>query len=289
MGRAMRSNIKARSIVSGGSTLTMQLIRISRKGKDRTVWQKVNEMMLALRAELRYSKEDILRLYASHAPFGGNVVGLEAASWRYYGKSPDLLSWAEAACLAVLPNSPALIHPGRGRDLLKKKRDGVLLKLAERGIIDSTEAQLAMLEPLPEAPHPLPDGAPHFLTYLKSSDTPRIHSTIDKEVQEMAQIALQSHHAVLTQNGIQNGAILVLDTETGEVLAYVGNVENPMMQHENAVDMIQAERSSGSILKPFLGNYYLICLSKTFLQICAAINLKTFRGVTWEWLPQMKH
>ncbi|HLF64042.1 MAG TPA: penicillin-binding protein 1C [Saprospiraceae bacterium] len=252
MGRAMKSNIKARSIVSGGSTLTMQLIRISRKGKDRTVWQKMTEIMLAVRTEVRYSKKDILRLYASHAPFGGNVVGLEAASWRYYGKSPEVLSWSEAACLAVLPNSPALIHPGRGRDLLKLKRDGLLLKMAERGILDSTEAELAMLEPLPDAPHPLPDGAAHFLTYLKTVDAPRIQSTIDRQIQQLAAISLQSHHTILAQNGIQNGAVLVMDTKSGEVLAYIGNVDNPLMLHENAVDMIQAERSSGSILKPLL-------------------------------------
>lgn len=252
LARAFRSNMRARRVVSGGSTLTMQLIRISRKGQSRSIGEKCLEILLALRAELRYSKSEILQLYASHAPFGGNVVGLEAASWRYFGKAPDLLSPAEAACLAVLPNSPALIHPGRGRQQLQEKRDALLLRMAERGILDSLEAALAILEPLPDAPHPLPDLAPHLLAFLHKQGTPRLQSTIRRSTQEHALYVLQAHHAVCAQNGIQNGAILVMDTGSGEVLAYVGNVYDPGMRHENAVDMIQASRSSGSVLKPFL-------------------------------------
>ncbi|HXC04255.1 MAG TPA: transglycosylase domain-containing protein, partial [Bacteroidia bacterium] len=107
--RALRQDIKRKKIVSGGSTLSMQVIRLSRKGKARNVYQKMVELILATRLELRYSKKEILALYASHAPFGSNVVGLDAASWRYFGRSPDKLSWAEAATLAILPNAPSLI------------------------------------------------------------------------------------------------------------------------------------------------------------------------------------
>ena len=123
VGRAVKQNLKAKRIVSGGSTIDMQVIRLSRKGKSRTFFEKVIESVLATRLELRYSKEEVLALYASHAPFGGNVVGLEAACWRYFGRDPQELSWAEAAMLAVLPNSPALIHPGRNRDELLVKRN----------------------------------------------------------------------------------------------------------------------------------------------------------------------
>ena len=111
--RAMKQNFKARRIVSGGSTLTMQTIRLSRKGQDRTYFEKIVEILLATRLELRSTKPEILALYASYAPFGGNVVGLEAAAWRYYGRSADQLTWAEAATLAVLPNAPSLIFPGK--------------------------------------------------------------------------------------------------------------------------------------------------------------------------------
>src|SRR5690606_8025591 len=102
--KALWSNIKAGKIVRGGSTLTQQVIRLSREGKRRTYFEKGIELILATRAELKYTKDELLNLYASHAPFGGNVVGLEMASWRYFGLSPDQLSWAESATLAVLPN-----------------------------------------------------------------------------------------------------------------------------------------------------------------------------------------
>ena len=106
LGRAIRQNILEGRVVSGGSTISMQVIRLSRKGKPRTVFQKVVEIILATRLELRYSKDEILSLYASHAPFGGNVVGLQAACWRYFARDPQELSWGDAALLAVLPNAP---------------------------------------------------------------------------------------------------------------------------------------------------------------------------------------
>ena len=136
LGRAVKSNLANRGIVSGGSTLTMQLARIARGNQPRNLWEKSKETLWAFGLEARYSKAEILVLYASHAPFGGNVVGLETAAWRYYGRSADLLSWAEAATLAVLPNSPALIHPGRNREALKRKRDKLLATLYNMDIID---------------------------------------------------------------------------------------------------------------------------------------------------------
>ena len=111
--RAARQNIKAGKIVSGGSTITMQTIRLALKNPHRNVFQKLYEMHLAIKLDLLYSKEKIFALYTSHAPYGGNIVGLQAAAWRYYGRPPDLLSWAEAASLAVLPNNPGAVFPGR--------------------------------------------------------------------------------------------------------------------------------------------------------------------------------
>src|SRR5690606_22469690 len=122
LARAIRQNIAGRRVISGGSTITMQVIRMSRD-KDRTLWQKRIEAFLAVRLEVGYSKADILELYAANAPFGSNVVGLDAAAWRYFGRAPHRLSWAETAVLAVLPNAPALIHPGRNRGQLLNKRN----------------------------------------------------------------------------------------------------------------------------------------------------------------------
>ena len=121
--RASIQNIKSGKIVSGGSTITMQTIRLYRKSKHRTFIEKFIEIFLATRLEFKCSKNKILRLYATNAPFGGNVVGLSAASWRYFGRNPKNLSWAEAALLAVLPNSPAMIHPGKNRQNLLTKRN----------------------------------------------------------------------------------------------------------------------------------------------------------------------
>ena len=153
--RAMWQNVRAGKVVSGGSTITMQVARLARGG-ERTLVNKVLDVALAVGLELRFSKAEILRLHAAHAPYGGNVVGLEAASWRFFGHAPHALSWAEAATLAVLPNAPSLIHPGRHRKALRAKRDRLLDRLLEVQAIDSTEWSLAKEEPLPEAPVPLP-------------------------------------------------------------------------------------------------------------------------------------
>ncbi len=259
LGRAMVQNLRNRRVVSGGSTISMQVVRMARDYPPRTIWQKIVEMVLATRLELGYSKAEILALYASHAPFGGNVVGLEAASWRYFGKSPALLSWAEAAMLAVLPNSPALIHPGRNREALMAKRNRLLLRLREAGHIDAFTCELAMEEPLPEAPHPLPRLAPHLLdrAYLEHVATgryrrSRVRTTLSLPLQRQLTGILEFHQQRLRGGEIHNLAALVLDVESGEVLAYVGNVIGAGEEHGEEVDVIRAPRSTGSILKPLL-------------------------------------
>jgi penicillin-binding protein 1C len=251
IGRAIRDNVRSSEVISGGSTLTMQTMRLARNKSKRNLWQKFVEMLWAVRAEVRYSKQDILRLYAAHAPFGGNVVGLEAASWRYYHKMPDQLSWGEAATLAVLPNAPALIHPGRNRDVLLSKRNLLIDRMQQQGILDLMEASLAKNEPLPLQPQPLPDEAPHVLGhYILTGQM--LHSTLDLSLQQRLTALVQRHADINSLSGVNNAALLVMDTESGEVLAYVGNVSHSAKEHQNDVDIIRSERSSGSILKPFL-------------------------------------
>jgi penicillin-binding protein 1C len=258
IGRAFKQNIKAGKIVSGGSTLSMQVLRISRKGKPRSVFQKIIEIILATRLEIKYSKNEILAFYASNAPFGGNVVGIDAASWRYFGKNPELLSWAEAATLAVLPNSPALIHPGRNRQTLLEKRNRLLDRLLEKGEINSLTCELAKEELLPEKPLPLPQLAPHllgraFVEYFKSkkNQKTRFRSTINSALQKHVNRILENHHQRLKDNLINNIAAIVVEVESGNIIAYVGNVKSGAM-HNESVDVIKAPRSTGSILKPFL-------------------------------------
>ncbi len=259
-GRAMQQNIRNGRIVSGGSTLTMQVIRMSRKGKSRNIRQKIIEIILASRLELRDTKQEILALYASNAPFGGNVVGLDAASWRYYGKAPDLLSWAEVATLAVLPNSPSLVHPGRNRQVLLDKRNRLLDRMLVNGTLDSLTCELAKMEDLPDKPHPLPRLAPHLLDRAfaeqfkhKKNSVTRLRTTIDRQLQLFATRTVQKHNNRLSANGIHNLAAVIIEVETGNVLAYIGNVfKQKSNEHGHEVDVIQAPRSSGSILKPFL-------------------------------------
>jgi len=141
--RATGQNLRAGRVVSGASTLNMQVIRMSRQRSSRSWWQKTVEILLALRLEVAYDKATIFQLWASHASYGGNIVGLETASWRYYRKPSHLLSWAEAATLAVLPNSPGLIHPGRNRSALAAKRNRLLNKLVATGYLDQASADLA--------------------------------------------------------------------------------------------------------------------------------------------------
>jgi penicillin-binding protein 1C len=254
LGRAFRQNISAGKIVSGGSTISMQVIRLARKGKSRTLLEKAIEIILATRLELRYSKQEILALYASHAPFGGNVVGLEAACWRYFRLSPENLSWAEASLLAVLPNSPSLIHPGKNREHLKRKRDRLLDKLEQAGEIDAFTCSLAKEEPIPEQPQSLPRYARHLLLRAQNDHRTRqkIHSTVRYTLQQQVEEIIQRHHEALKDNFVHNAAAIVLDVKSGNVLAYVGNISGEEKDNGDEVDIIASPRSTGSILKPFL-------------------------------------
>jgi penicillin-binding protein 1C len=255
--RAIRQNLRSKKVTSGGSTITMQVIRLATKHK-RTFWNKLSEIVMALRLELSFNKNEILSLYASNAPFGSNVIGLDAASWRYFGRSPEKLSWGEMAAMAVLPNSPSLVHPGKNRAILLKKRNLLLDKLHRQGVIDSTTASLAKLEPVPEKPMPLPMLAPHLLQRFKNDhrnsrgDT-RITTSINSALQQQVNDILERHHQVLKANNINNIAAIVLDVETGEALAYAGNIAHPEdPEMESDVDVINAPRSPGSTLKPLL-------------------------------------
>ncbi|MGC4103247.1 penicillin-binding protein 1C [Ferruginibacter sp.] len=268
IGRAIVKNIKNKGVVQGGSTLTMQVIRLAEGNDERSIWNKLKESILALRLELSYSKKEIIALYASNAPFGSNVVGLDAAAWRYYGRSADKLSWGEMATLAVLPNAPSLVHPGKNRDVLLKKRNALLDKLVDAGKIDQSSGELAKMEPLPGNPLNLPQFSPHLLQrFIKDNKTrngiTRIKTTLDGNLQKSVAAIVQQHQSVLKGNGINNACALVLDVETGNTLAYVGNIYAPLNKEmESDVDVVAAPRSPGSALKPVL---YAAALSDGYI------------------------
>ena len=254
IGRAFYQNVKNKRIVSGGSTLTMQTIRLARN-ESRTFREKLIEMIWATRLEFRASKEEILSMYISHAPFGGNVVGLDAAAWRYFGHSADDLSWAESAMLAVLPNAPAMIHLSKGRKTLLDKRNRLLKQLLEKKTIDSSTYELAISEPLPDEPHPLPQIAPYLVSrFYQERNGEYSRSTINKGIQTQVEDLAERWSNEFRRSDIRNLAILVIDIPSNQVVAYCGNVHFDQKQGGNQVDVIQAPRSTGSILKPFL--YY---------------------------------
>jgi penicillin-binding protein 1C len=252
--RALKQNLIRRQRKSGGSTLTMQLVRMMRKNPPRTYSEKVLEMVMAMRIECTNSKNEILRLYASHAPFGNNVVGLEAASWRYFDRPAYKLSWSECAVLAVLPNAPGLIYPGKNQEQLLRKRNRLLHQLFEKGCFDEMTLQLALDEPLPNRPLPLPQFAPHYLEkMIKTGHKGKtITSTLSLTIQKNATRQLELHARSLAERKIYNGAVIVLDVNNGDVLAYLGNVQGLQAENANYVDCASAPRSTGSIMKPLL-------------------------------------
>jgi penicillin-binding protein 1C len=252
LARALYQNAVHRQRVSGASTITMQVARLMQP-KPRTVKSKLIEMAQAVKIEWKYSKDEILKLYLLHAPYGSNIIGYRTASLRYFGKEPENLSWAEAATLAVLPNNPANVNPMQNADQLKIKRDQLLLRLRRAEIIDQETYELAAVEPLPESQMPFPLSAPHLAESLKrSEDQDIITTTIDKDLQDWATKVLQRYIAELSRHGIKNGALLIADTATGAVKAYVASQDYFDNDNFGKIDGVQMRRSGGSTLKPFL-------------------------------------
>ncbi len=253
IGRAAVANLRAGRVVSGGSTLTMQLARLLRADPPRTLAEKAREALLALRLEWHLDKDRILVEYASRAPFGGNTVGLRAAAWRYFRRPPEALSWAEAALLAVLPNSPALIHPGRDRARLRTKRDRLLESLYRRGELDADDLALAKLEPLPRV-HELPSLAPRLLDTLSAGGGgPLLRTTLDADLQRRVRELADRHGRRLGRQGVHNLAVVVIDHRDLETRAYLGNVQHGDGDtYGAAVDIAARPRSTGSVLKPLL-------------------------------------
>lgn len=252
--RASISNIAAGKVKSGASTISMQVIRLSMK-KKRTILNKLVEMFQSIKMEIKYSKKEILRMYLNNAPYGGNIIGANAASLRYFGKPPSTLTWNEAAVLAVLPNSPGLISPLLNRDHLIRKKNRLLKKLFSRDIISEDIYMQSSSETVPSGIISFPSISPHFSEYMKGfygNKSDLIRSTIDKEHQVRIEHLVKEHLKYLSTFGIKNGAVVVAETVSGKVRAYCGSQDFFDFEKNGQVDGVRAARSSGSILKPFL-------------------------------------
>lgn len=235
---------------SGASTISMQTIKLWDK-KDRTYFNKFNEVIQSFALENAFSKDEILKLYLSNAPYGGNLVGYEAAILFYFDKNPKDLTWAQAALLAILPNQPGLINLEKNKTKLLNKRNKLLAKLYERKLINKDIYELSLKEPLPNF-KPRKNIAPHLALRLLNDDNKEIFSSIDKKIQLKIEKKAKEFSYTLQQKGIQNLAIILADTKTRKVLAYVGSQDFYDMANLGQINGNTAKRSVGSTLKPFL-------------------------------------
>ena len=235
-------------IVSGGSTLSMQLARLLEPREDRSVGAKLRQMARALQLEWRYSKDEILTWYLTLAPYGGNLEGVRAASLAYFGKEPRKLSVAEAALLVALPQSPESRRPDRGRTQISEARSRVLARMMAAGIITPPDAEVAAAQSLPTARLNLPVFAAHASFEAKSAGETRL--TIDRAMQEAAEkIALRHAKTLGPQLSV---AVMIADHRSGEILARVGSAALFDEGRKGWIDMTRAIRSPGSTLKPFI-------------------------------------
>ncbi|HEX3047612.1 MAG TPA: penicillin-binding protein 1C, partial [Bacillota bacterium] len=253
LGRALLQNIASRKIISGGSTLTMQIARMM-EPKKRNLGNKLWEILRAFQLELRYSKRRLLEIYFNIAPYGGNIEGVAAAAWIYFGKEPSQLSLGEAALLTVIPNSPNAYRPDLNPKRSRKGRNALLTRLLKLKFISKKAYQEAVAEEISDAKVELPRIAPHFCRdlYLKYSEVPRLTTTLDRKYQSVAEDLLRLHLNDLRSEGITNGAIIILDNRSHEVLAMVGSGDFNDRAHDGQVNAVFAPRSPGSALKPFI-------------------------------------
>ena len=250
--------------VSGASTLSMQVIRLAQP-RSRTVLAKVTEAFRALQMERIYSKDEILTQYLNRAPFGANLVGIEAASRRYFGKGPEDLSLAEAALLAGVPQSPSRLRPDRRLERAKQRQAYVLERMLASGCITEEQRQTAQSQQLVLRSETRPFRAPHFCDLAESRLTDAsfanknsgpspdiaVRTTLDPKWQRVAEEALRRHAAELAAGEIRGGAVVILDVKTGAVRALVGSPDFADQRNQGQVNAAMAARAAGSTLKPF--------------------------------------
>jgi penicillin-binding protein 1C len=247
--------IRHQRIVSGGSTITMQVVRLLLGEHDRSLWGKIRQALLALSLERRLTKDEILTLYLRLAPFGGNLEGVRAASLAYFGKEPRRLSIAEAALLVAIPQSPQARRPDRLPEAARRARDHVLARMLAAGVVSREDAARAIAEPLAAttlARREFPLLAPHLAdAEVAQNATRTVHRlTLDHRAQASIEALVRDY--VATLEGRISAAVIAVEHGTGEIVAYVGSPGLLDMVRSGAVDMATALRSPGSTLKPIV-------------------------------------
>lgn len=251
--RALISNIISQKKVSGASTITMQLVRLS-EHRERNYLNKLIEICRAYQLELNYTKKEILYFYINNIPFGSNIEGPNAAALLYLDKPLKQLSSAEIASFLIIPNQPISYNIKKNNPKLIVKRNQLLKELFNKGYLTSLTYNQAILEPFSPSKKELPKLAPHYTLFLTSQfpNQYTFNTTIDKEIQIKTQTILKSTIEGLVNQGITNGAVIVVDNNTRSVLAYCGSADFSNVPYQGQVDAVKAYHSPGSALKPFL-------------------------------------
>ncbi len=251
--RALWLNLKNRRIVSGGSTITMQLARLL-EPKPRTFKAKLIEAFRALQLEMKFSKDEILEYYLNFAPYGGNLRGVETASSRYFGRHARDLILSEAALLAALPQSPSRYRPDRYPDRAMDRRNLVLRRMQKCGFIGTENLSEILSEPVSCSWNRFPFEAPHFADLARGTSLPggRLVTTLDYKIQSIAETALIQAVENLRTEGVSNGALVIIDNNISSLRALVGSCEFFSEENSGQVNGALALRSPGSALKPFL-------------------------------------
>lgn len=257
--KALYSYLKTGKITRGGSTIPMQVMRMRYKNSRRNVLNKAIESLSAIKYSLTRKKSTVLKDWAQLAPFGGNTIGVTSASLRYFGRDMKDLSWAEYALLAVMPNDPSSANLKVNRGKLIRKRDFLLNKLYSKGFFSKEDLVVYLSEELPDEWKQIPNEAPFFLDYLiKQHPHQYVYfSNCSAKIQHEVADLLEKEVSFLRHDDIRNGAAIVVDITTNELIAYVGNTRYDGKNRRNFVDIAQAPRSYGSLLKPFLYGYAL--------------------------------
>ncbi len=252
MARAAWQALAYGRIVSGGSTLSMQVARLLEPREERSLAAKLRQAVRAIELERRFEKARILDLYLTLAPFGGNLEGVRAASFAYFGKEPKRLSTAEAALLVALPQAPKQRRPDRFAAAAERARDRVLARAAKAGLVTPAEIAAARDEPIPAARKPFPNLAPHVAEQVvaQAPAEPVHRLTLDARLQ--SNLESLARERVVTLPPQVSTAILVVDNDTGAIRASVGGVDYFATERAGSLDLTRALRSPGSALKPLI-------------------------------------
>jgi len=253
LARAAFNNVIKNKKTSGASTITMQVVRLL-EPRERTYFNKIIEIFRALQLEWAYSKEEILELYINFVPYGSNIEGVKAASLLYFQKSPEQLSLAQIVSLTIIPNRPVSLNPQRHQQVLMIERNKWLRRFEAENIFDTTRIHDALKENVYAKRIALPRNAPHLSVRLhkKYPQLTEIHTNIKLTTQARAQLILEHYMARIKQLGIHNSAIIIFNNETKKTEAYIGSQDFNDRQFEGQVDGVNAIRSPGSTLKPFI-------------------------------------